>query len=69
MGIGADETHVTQVVGKEMFQLYRSLPNPKQSNIYSFMISGGIVGLGTLGTPMIIRGFETMAQLFNLNGL
>jgi DNA helicase HerA-like ATPase len=69
LGIGADETHVSQVVGKELFDLYRTLPNPKQSAIYGFMVAGGIVALGTRGTPLVIRGFATMDQLLQVNRL
>ncbi len=69
LGVGADEGHVIEIVGDEMFDLYRSLPNPKQSGIYSLMIAGGIVAVGTTGSPVVITGFPSMGPLLNSNGL
>jgi len=69
LGIGADETHVSQVVGRELFELYQTLPNPKQSGTYGFMVAGGIVALGTRGTPMVIRGFPSMEKFLSVNSL
>jgi len=71
LGIGIDERHVREVVGDEMFNVYRTLPNPKQSGIYTFMVSGPIVAAGTRGMPVIIRGFENtdiITRVNNLNG-
>lgn len=69
LGIGVDERHVREVVGDEMFEVYKTLPNPKQSGVYAFMVSGGIVAAGTRGTPVIIRGFENTNAIAKVNGL
>jgi len=67
LSIGVDEKHVKDIVGNEMFEVYRTLPNPKQSGIYTFMMSGGIVATGTRGSPIVIRGFSTMEELYKAN--
>jgi len=69
LSVGVDETHVKDQVGQEMFTEYEQLPNPKQSGIYSYMISGGIVGVGTVGTPLIVRGFGGIDELLEANDI
>jgi len=69
LGVGADETNVTNIVGNEMFEEYQTLPNPKQSDIYSYMISGGIVAVGTVGTPLIVKGFGGVEEVLEANNL
>lgn len=67
LGVGADESHIKDVVGTDMYQEYRGLPNPKQSEVYSRMISGSIVSLGTTGRPIIIEGFDGSDAVLDAN--
>ncbi|NOK72249.1 MAG: ATP-binding protein, partial [Chloroflexi bacterium AL-W] len=61
--IGADREYVETELGKEGFARYCSLPDPKRTGRYSFMVTGPIVSLGSLGTPLVIQGFRSTDDL------
>jgi hypothetical protein len=65
--IGADREYVETELGKEGFARYCSLPDPKRTGRYSFMITGPIVALGSLGTPLVLQGFRSSADLMRAN--
>lgn len=69
LGVGNDKEPVSDIVGREMFDEYQKLPNPKQSDIYTFLINGSIVSLGTTGQPLIVEGFSGLEELLTQNGL
>jgi len=69
LGIGADEGNVKSIVGDEMFGEYRKLPDPEQSDIYTYMVNGGIVSIGTVGRPLIIEGYGGMDEILEANNL
>jgi DNA helicase HerA-like ATPase len=65
--IGADREHVEIELGKEGFQRYCSLPDPKRTGRYTFMVTGPIVALGSLGTPLVLQGFRGSDELLQAN--
>lgn len=69
LGVGSDEASVKDIVGDGMFRTYKDLPNPKQTGIFTYMIHGGIVGVGTQGLPLVVDAFDSMDQIIDVNGL
>ncbi len=65
--IGADREFVETELGKEGFARYCSLPDPKRTGRYTFMITGPIVALGSLGTPLVLQGFRSSFDLMRAN--
>lgn len=65
--IGADREVVEIELGKEGFNRYCSLPDPKRTGRYSFMVTGPVVALGSLGTPMVLQGFRSSDDLMRAN--
>jgi DNA helicase HerA-like ATPase len=65
--IGADREHVEIELGKEGFARYCSLPDPKRTGRYTFMVTGPVVALGSLGTPLVLQGFRGSDELINAN--
>lgn len=65
--IGADREYVEIELGKEGFARYCSLPDPKHTGRYTFMVTGSIVALGSLGTPLVLQGFRGSDDLINAN--
>lgn len=65
--IGADREYVEIELGKEGFARYCSLPDPKRTGRYTFMVTGPIVALGSLGTPMVLQGFRGSDDLMRAN--
>ncbi len=67
LGIGADKPNLEAVVGKQAAEQYSFLPSPKQSGIYSFLLSGPILALGTTGRPIIVRAFASSEEMISAN--
>lgn len=67
LDVGSDKTIVSDLVGSEMFNEYRTLPNPNQSDIYTYMISGSIISVGTTGRPMFIEAFDNIDEILEEN--
>ncbi len=65
--LGADREYVEAELGKEGFARYCSLPDPKRTGRYTFMITGPIVALGSLGTPLVLQGFRGADDLIRAN--
>jgi hypothetical protein len=65
--LGADREHVETELGKEGFARYCSLPDPKRTGRYTFMVTGPIVALGSLGTPLVLQGFRASDDLMRAN--
>ncbi len=65
--IGADREHVEIELGREGFQRYCSLPDPKRTGRYTFMVTGPVVALGSLGTPLVLQGFRGSDDLMAAN--
>jgi hypothetical protein len=65
--LGADREYVETELGKEGFARYCSLPDPKRTGRYTFMITGPIVALGSLGTPLVLQGFRAVDDLARAN--
>lgn len=65
--LGADREFVETELGKEGFARYCSLPDPKRTGRYTFMITGPIVALGSLGTPLVLQGFRGADDLIRAN--
>jgi len=65
--LGADREYVETELGKEGFARYCSLPDPKRTGRYTFMVTGPIVALGSLGTPLVLQGFRTSDDLMRAN--
>lgn len=68
LGVGADAEHITSREGKEAFELYRSLPDPRLSRTFSFMVAGVLLALGSSGRPMVIEGFSSGQAVLDANG-
>ncbi len=56
--LGADREYVETELGKEGFARYCSLPDPKRTGRYTFMVTGPIVALGSMGTPLVLKVSE-----------
>ena len=65
--LGADREYVETELGKEGFARYCSLPDPKRTGRYTFMLTGPIVALGSLGTPLVLQGFRGADDLIRAN--
>jgi hypothetical protein len=65
--IGADREFVETELGKEGFTRYCSLPDPKRTGRYTFMVTGPIVALGSLGTPLVLQSFRSSNDLMKAN--
>ena len=65
--LGADREYVETELGKEGFARYCSLPDPKRTGRYTFMLTGPIVALGSLSTPLVLQGFRTSDDLMRAN--
>lgn len=65
--VGADREFVETELGKEGFARYCSLPDPKRTGRYTFMVTGPIVALGSLGTPLVIQSFRSSDDLIRSN--
>ena len=65
--LGADREFVESELGKEGFARYCSLPDSKRTGRYTFMVTGPIVALGSLGTPLVLQGFRASDDLMRAN--
>ncbi len=65
--IGADREVVETELGREGFARYCSLPDPKRTGRYTFMLTGPIVALGSLGTPLVLQSFRSGDDLVRAN--
>jgi hypothetical protein len=65
--LGADREYVETELGREGFARYCSLPDPKRTGRYTFMVTGPIVALGSLGTPLVLQGFRAVDDLIRAN--
>lgn len=65
--IGADREFVETELGREGFARYCSLPDPKRTGRYTFMVTGPIVALGSLGTPLVLQSFRSADDLIRAN--
>lgn len=69
LSLGADAEHLEKIIGKENFEVYRNLPDPKVSGIYTFMVYGPIVGFSTVGAPIVIHSFRDGEEFIKENKL
>lgn len=67
LGVGADSDHIKAREGNDAFELYRTLPDPRLSGTFSFMVSGVLLALGSSGRPMVIEGFSSGGALLDAN--
>lgn len=67
LAVGADADHIQAREGKEAFAMYNSLPDPRLSGTFSYMVCGAILSLGTTGKPMYIEGYESDAKILAEN--
>jgi DNA helicase HerA-like ATPase len=65
--VGGDKEYVETELGKEGFQRYASLPDPKRTGRYTFMVTGPIVSLGSLGTPLVLQAYRSSDDLMRTN--
>ena len=65
--LGADREYVESELGREGFARYCSLPDPKRTGRYTFMVTGPIVALGSLGTPLVLQGVRGVDDLMRAN--
>ncbi|MGI8419406.1 MAG: helicase HerA domain-containing protein [Candidatus Levyibacteriota bacterium] len=67
LGVGADADHIKSKEGDKAFELYRSLPDPRLSQTFSFMVGGALIALGSSGRPMVIEGFSSGSIIIDNN--
>lgn len=67
LGVGADADHIKAREGDDAFELYRSLPDPRLSKTFSFMVGGVLLALGSSGHPMVIEGFSSGQAVLDAN--
>lgn len=65
--VGADADHIKAREGDDAFELYKSLPDPRLSRTYAFMVAGVLLALGSSGRPMVIEGFPTGEAILEVN--
>lgn len=65
--LGADREYVEVELGKEGFARYVTLPDPKRTGRYTFMVTGPIVALGSLGTPLVLQACRSSDELMRIN--
>lgn len=68
LGVGVDADHISAREGDDAFELYRSLPDPRLSGTFSFMVAGVVLALGSSGKPMVIEGFPSGQAVLDANG-
>jgi hypothetical protein len=66
---GNDAKLISDKEGRDTFDLYRSLPDPRLSGKFSYLIGGNLLALGTSGLPMIVEGMSSDQQIMQANGL
>jgi hypothetical protein len=64
---GAEREHIREMVGDDALAIYEDLPDPDQSGVFSFMIWGAILALGTRGAPLFITGFSGEDEVIRYN--
>lgn len=67
LGVGADADHIRAKEGDDAFELYKSLPDPRLSRTYAFMVAGVLLALGSSGRPMVIEGFPSGENILEIN--
>lgn len=70
LGIGADLTHMQEIVPKEFIEYYKTLPNPKQTSIYWVMHVGSfnLINTATSATFVKLAEPDEFLQLnFNIS--
>lgn len=67
LAVGADAEHMRAKEGDSAFDVYKTLPDPRLSGTYSFMVAGILLALGSTGKPMIIEGFSSGEHLIEEN--
>jgi DNA helicase HerA-like ATPase len=67
LGVGADADHIKAREGDDAFELYKSLPDPRLSKTFSFMVAGVLLALGSSGRPMVIEGFPSGQAVLDAN--
>jgi len=67
LGVGVDADHIRAREGDAAFELYRSLPDPRLSRAFSFMVAGVLLALGSSGKPMVIEGFPSGQAVLDAN--
>ena len=67
LGIGADVDNIRSLEGDNAFEIYRTLPDPRLSGKFSFMVAGRLLALGSSGRPMVIEGFPSGQVVLDSN--
>jgi hypothetical protein len=69
-GLIADDRRLMEEKdGEEAIELYKTLPNPKQSHRYTFLINGALVILGSCSRPMAVEGLAGGSKGFKDSNL
>jgi hypothetical protein len=55
--VGVDKDHIVELVVQDSFDNYSTLPDPRQSGVYTFMMAG-MSALGSEGKPMFVEGWH-----------
>jgi len=66
---GGDGNKIKELEGDDAFKTYATLPEPGQSGIYSYMVCGRILALGTTGKPMFIEGLGSDVDIMQDNDI
>lgn len=67
LGVGSDQEHIISREGQAAFNLYKTLPDPRQSGTFSYMVSGILPVLGSTGRPMFIEGYGSDSEIIAAN--
>jgi len=68
LGVGSDAEHMIAREGKNAFEVYQTLPDPRLSRIFSYMVAGTLLTLGSSGLPLVIEGYSGGDQILKENG-
>jgi len=67
LGIGSEEHYIVDKEGKNAFDLYRKLPNPRKTGKFTFMMGGHLSMLGTTDNPIFIQAFGSDQAILEKN--
>ena len=67
LGLGSEENYIVDKEGRNAFNLYQKLPNPRKTGKFTFMMGGHLSMLGSTGNPIFIQAFNSDQMIIEKN--